>query len=101
MNTKTITKKQKAQIYCIKNGHANFVSLFFGYVHCGRCGEQIGDQLGSVFDTTEMIVIGHKCSKCSKLKKQLTDLDKKILERLEKSKDFSPDYEKILKGLKI
>ena len=94
--------QQKAQIYCIKHGHADYIWNFFGYVHCGRCGEQIGDTLAGVFDTTNKIFVGHKCKTCSKLKKKLSSLDKKILVRLERSKDSFYDYEKILKevGLK-
>jgi hypothetical protein len=41
-------------MYCIRHGHANYVTKFWGYIHCGRCGEQIGDQLGSIFDTKEV-----------------------------------------------
>lgn len=89
--------QQKAQIYCVKHGHADYVWTFFGYVHCGRCGEQIGDQLAGVFDTANMILVGHKCKTCHKLKKKLSSLDKKILNKLEKDKDEFFDYEKILK----
>ena len=101
MKTKQITLEQQAQIYCIKNGHANYVWKFFGYVHCGRCGQQIGDQLGSIFDTTELIVVNHKCSICSKLKKKLSSLDKKILSKLEKNGDSCYDYNEILKGITL
>ena len=89
--------QQKAQIYCVKHGHADYVWMFFGYVHCGRCGEQIGDRLASVFDTTNKILIGHKCKTCHKLEKKLSLLDKKILNKLKKDKDEFFDYEKILK----
>jgi len=101
-STKTqLTQQQNAQIYCVKNGHANYISNCFGYVHCGRCNEQIGDRLGGVYDTTDKIAIGHKCNTCNKLKKKLSPLDIKILNRLEKSKDLFPDYEIILKGVKF
>ena len=94
-----LTKEQEAQIYCVKHGHANYVWSFFGYVHCGRCSQQIGDQLAGVFDTRGMIVPGHDCEVCNTLKKTLSPLDKKILKRLEKTKDKLYDYEKILKRL--
>ena len=94
-----LDQKQKAQIYCVKHNHGGYVWTFFGYVHCGRCGQQIGDTLAGVFDTTNMLLVGHKCKKCSKLKKKLSSLDKKILNRLEKSKNKFYEYEEILKGI--
>ncbi len=94
-----LTLKQKAQIYCIKHGHANYITMCFGYVHCGRCEEQIGDTLAGIFDTSNSIFVGHKCKTCDKLKRKLSSLDKKILSRLEKNKDDYPEYEIILKGL--
>ena len=96
-----LTHKQEASIYCIKHGHADYIWKFFGYIHCGRCGSQIGDQLGGVFDTTNMIVVGHKCKTCNSLKKKLSELDKEILSRLEKNKESTYDYEKILDGVII
>ncbi|MBI4029347.1 MAG: hypothetical protein HY376_03195 [Candidatus Blackburnbacteria bacterium] len=52
-----------------------------------------------MFDTTKLIVIGHKCKMCSALKKKLSKLDKKIVAGLEKSKGISYNYEKILRGV--
>lgn len=100
MSTK-LNQKQKAEIYCIKHGHANYIWKFFGYIHCGRCGSQIGDQLAGIFDTTNIIVVGHKCKMCDSLKKKLFPMDKKILSRLEKYKETSFDYDEILSGLII
>lgn len=98
-----ITKEQEAQIYCIKNGHANFVWKFWGYIYCGRCGKQIGDQLASIFDTRDLIVIGCKdknCKVCKPLIKKLSILDSIIFKRLEKaSKKGLPDYNEILKDI--
>ena len=96
-----LTHSQEAEIYCVKHGHASYIWQFFGYVHCGRCGSQIGDRLASIFDTTNMIMVGHKCSKCSSLKKKLTSIDKIILSRLEKNKDSFYDYGKILNGVRL
>ena len=93
--------QQKAQIYCVKYGHADYVWNCFGYVHCGRCGDQVGDRLASIFDTTDKIWVGHKCQTCNKLRKKLSLLDKKILNKLEKDKNGFFDYEKILKGINI
>jgi len=80
-----LTKEQKLKIYCVKHGHAKFVTMCFGYVSCGRCEEQIGDRLGGYFDINGFLVIGHKnCKNCNKVRKTLSKMDLRILERLEK-----------------
>lgn len=99
MSTKLeLTQQQKAQIYCVKHGHADYIWNCFGYVQCGRCGEQIGDRLGGVYDTTEKMWVNHKCKVCNEIKKKLSPMDKKILARLERTKEWY-DYDKILKGI--
>jgi len=94
-----LTQKQQAQIYCVNHGHANFVWSCFGYVHCGRCGEQIGDTLAGIFSGAGMVVVGHDCSTCTDARKTLSKLDVTILERLEGDKSFTYDYDKILVGI--
>ena len=96
-----LTHQQQASIYCIKHGHASYIWNFFGYVHCGRCGSQIGDRLGGIFDISSMMIVGHKCKTCNSLKKKQSKLDKEILSRLEKNKESTYDYEKILEGIKF
>lgn len=99
---KKLTQEQKARIYCVKNGHANYVFKCWGYVHCGRCGEQIGDQLGGVFDTRDLLVVGCKtkgCKVCPKVKKTLSKMDKEILKRLTKYPDRI--HKAILEGIKF
>lgn len=90
---------QQARIYCIKHGHAKYIFKCWGYIHCGRCSDQIGDQLGSIFDTRNLAVIGHKCSKCIAIYKKLKPFDKKIFNRL--TKDTSQTHDKILKGIEL
>ena len=83
-----ITQQQKAQIYCVKHGHANYVYSFFGYVHCGRCGDQIGDRLGGFFPMDKSVVIGCKakpCENCDPVFKKLDKFDKKICSYLKKN----------------
>lgn len=94
-----LTQTQKAQIYCVKNGHANYVTNCMGYKSCGRCDQQIGDTLAGVFDMSNVIAVGHKCDKCDELKKSLSPLDVTILERLENTSDSFPNHDEILKGL--
>ena len=80
-----LTKKQKMRIYCVKHSHANYIFMCFGYVHCGRCEEQIGDRLAGIFDTTNYMVLGHKCKICNKIRKSLKKFDLKIVEKWEKN----------------
>ncbi len=96
-----LTQTQKAQIYCVKHSHANYVTNCMGYKSCGRCNTQIGDTLAGCFDMSKVISVGHKCDKCNELKKSLPPLDVTILDRLENSKDSFPDHEEILKGLNL
>ena len=87
---KKLTNTQKARIYCVKNGHAKYITHFWGYVHCGRCGEQIGDQLASTFSTENLMVVGcidKECKSCIGLRKTLDELDLKILENIENSEE--------------
>lgn len=96
-----LTLKQKAEIYCVKNDHASYITNCMGYKYCGRCGTQIGDTLAGVFDTSNMILVGHDCKTCDTLKEKLSPLDKEILLRLERDESLSPDLEQILKGLDL
>lgn len=81
---KKLTKEQKLRIYCVKNGHAPYIFKCFGYIHCGRCEEQIGDQLAGVYDDTKIMVINHKCKVCDKIRKGLKKFDLEIVKKLEK-----------------
>ena len=78
-----LTREKKLRIYCVKNGHANYVFNCFGYVHCGRCEDQIGDRLGGIFNMTNMMALGHKCKTCNRIRKTLKKFDLKIVERWE------------------
>lgn len=98
MSEQKLTKLQEAQIYCIKNGHADYISMCFGYVHCGRCNEQIGDTLAGIYNTTDKMIIGHKCKKCDEVKEKLNQIDLEIVTRLQEADSF-PDHEDILKGV--
>lgn len=73
----------KGKEICKKKGHSNMVFQFWGYVHCARCGEQIGDRLGGMFPGASMM-IGVECSDrpckvCDPLIKKLNKFDKKML----------------------
>ncbi len=102
MTEEKLTQTQKAEIYCVKHGHANYVTMCLGYVHCGRCNTLIGDRVASVFDTTNILIVGCKdkpCKVCDPIKKKLNKMDKQILKRLKKYPNKT--HEEILKGVDI
>ena len=58
-------KSQRNNLICSLIGHSKICTTFFGYRYCGRCGEQLGDSLGSVdFGAKEAVIIGHNCPTC-------------------------------------
>lgn len=69
-------KKVKG-ILCVLLGHSKIQSSFWGYYYCGRCGDQVGDSLGSVYpQASTVVVIGHNCKTCRDNYKKLTLKDK-------------------------
>jgi len=71
-----IMKEQRNKIVCSLIGHSRIITMCFGYVHCGRCEDQIGDALAGVFGTSDYVVVGHNCPTCRKNFKALTWRDK-------------------------
>lgn len=51
-------------VACSLVGHSNIQSGCFGYFYCGRCGDQLGDSLASVYDASKVVIVGHKCPTC-------------------------------------
>ncbi|MDD3906489.1 MAG: hypothetical protein PHS46_08235 [Candidatus Omnitrophica bacterium] len=98
-----VSNIQKAAIYCVKHGHAAYGYGCFGYVYCGRCGEQVGDRLGSIFPQAERFADvackTKKCKYCEAVIKSLTARDRKIYARLKEME--LPDAEKAIKGIKF
>ena len=64
------------RIFCVMFRHSRIISMCFGYVHCGRCEDQIGDTLGGIFDRTNSVIVGHGCRKCKSNYKKLSWKDK-------------------------
>lgn len=99
-----MTQTQQAQIHCVKNNHARYVSTFFGYVHCGRCGEQIGDTLGGTYPMDKCAIVGcpkppSKCKHCGPIFRSLSKMDKEIFKRLRKYRKETKLQEEILQGI--
>ncbi len=56
----------KRQVVCSLIGHSRIQTVCFGYYHCGRCGQQLGDGLGGMYDDADVVVVGHNCPTCRK-----------------------------------
>lgn len=68
---------QKKEITCSLIGHSKIQTFCFGYYNCARCGEQVGDSLGSCYPGAEdTVIVGHKCPTCEANYKKLTWEDK-------------------------
>ena len=65
------------RILCEVIGHSRICTRFWGYRNCGRCGDQLGDNLGSVDPGgDEAVIIGHNCDQCRANYKKCTWKDK-------------------------
>lgn len=56
--------EQRNKLVCTLIGHSDINTTFFGYFYCARCGDQVGDNLGSVYDATSKVIVGHDCDVC-------------------------------------
>lgn len=66
----------KKNVVCSLIGHSNIQTVFFGYVSCARCGQQVGDCLAGVYQNDKQVVVGHNCETCRKNFDQLSWKDK-------------------------
>ncbi len=63
-------------VVCALIGHSAIQTSCFSYYYCGRCGDQVGDRLGSVYDPSDVVIIGHNCDICHSNYKKLGWRDK-------------------------
>lgn len=71
------SKEQRNQIVCSLIGHSMIQTTCFGYYYCGRCGDQLGDTLASIYPAVkDVVIIDHNCKTCEKNYKKLTWKDK-------------------------
>lgn len=68
--------QQRNDIACALIGHSNIIETCIGYVHCARCGAQIGDSLGGVYSNENAVIVGHNCETCRENYRTLTWQDK-------------------------
>ena len=62
---KGLDKETQVKMVCALVGHSMIQTTFFGYYYCGRCGEQVGDQLASIYPAAkDAVVVGHNCETC-------------------------------------
>lgn len=72
-----MNEAQTKSVVCALIGHSRIQTLCFGYYNCGRCGEQVGDNLASVYPGAETaVIVGHKCDVCEDNFKKCTWKDK-------------------------
>jgi len=67
---KTLPIENKAHrntVICSLIGHSRICTTCFGHRYCGRCGDQLGDSLGSVdYGIKDAVIVGHNCPECKK-----------------------------------
>ena len=59
-------------IFCVLFGHAKVYTYCFGYIHCARCDDLVGDSLLGSFSVKGAVVVGHACAACQAAYKTLT-----------------------------
>ncbi len=64
LNALPLDDEQKRATVCAWLGHSRIQDVCFGYYSCNRCGAQIGDALGGVYDDSRVVVVGHDCDVC-------------------------------------
>lgn len=56
---------QEKNAICSLIGRSRIQTHCFGYYNCGRCGDQLGDTLGSIYRGAEdAVIVGRACAKC-------------------------------------
>lgn len=62
---KGLDEETQKRMICALVGHSKIQESSFGYYHCARCGEQVGDALGSIYPEAEhVVIVGHNCNLC-------------------------------------
>lgn len=70
-------EEKRNKVVCALIGHSKIQHYCFGYYTCARCGEQVGDSLGSLYpDAEKAVIVGHNCPACKENFEKLTWEDK-------------------------
>lgn len=80
MSAAKLTIEQRRKIYCATHGHTPIRDYCFGYHHCARCGEMLGDSLGGAYRDDAAVYPSHlgkniKGCNCAANAKKLTARD--------------------------
>ena len=57
-------EETRNDVVCSLLGHSSIQKTSFGYYYCARCDEQIGDTIGGIYDSSDVVVVGHDCPVC-------------------------------------
>lgn len=61
------------RVVCALAGHSRIQTTCFGYYYCGRCEDQVGDTLASIYPGAQSaVVVGCDCIICRKNAETLT-----------------------------
>jgi hypothetical protein len=72
-----VSEETRNSVTCSLVGHSRIQTTFFGYFYCARCGDQVGDSLGSIYPAAaQAVVVGHDCEVCQKNYAECTWQDK-------------------------
>ena len=63
-----LPKDQRNPVVCALVGHSRIHEYSFGYIHCARCGAQVGDVLmGDYPDRQATVIVSHAhCATCQR-----------------------------------
>ena len=92
-----IDLETKKSIICSLIGHSRISTTFFGYRYCGRCGQQLGDSLGSIdLGASGSVIVGHNCKVCKANYKKCNWKDKLYCKNpMTKFNDWDDEYKKM------
>ena len=68
-------------ILCVLVGHSRIVHRCFGYIHCERGGDQVGDTLAGCYNLKDHVLMEHACETCEANWDELTWRDKLLAPR--------------------
>lgn len=71
-----LDENQAKSVICALVGHSRIIDYSFGYIHCARCGAQIGDNFLGAFSLDNNVIIGHDCDLCRENFKNMDWKDK-------------------------
>jgi len=83
---------RERRIFCARVGHSRIRDYFFGYHYCARCGDTLGDSIGSIYVDSDAIYLHHmhvflnegqriKGCPCPENVAKLTKMDLKLVPR--------------------